>query len=153
MFKRQEFSSKLFDQNNFYTNFINDLKEAKKQVLIESPFMTTRRINRLLPVLHRLTKHGVRVIVNTKPLNEHEGVYKGQARTCVGALQEIDVIVLMTVGHHRKLSIIDEEITWEGSLNILSQNDSCEIMRRITSNQVAKDLIKFVHLDRFQEIE
>ena len=53
-----------------------------------------------------------------------------QAELAIHTLQELDVTVLMTVGHHRKIAIVDD-ILYEGSLNILSQNDSCELMRRI----------------------
>ena len=53
-----------------------------------------------------------------------------QAELAIHTLQELDVTVLMAVGHHRKIAIVDD-ILYEGSLNILSQNDSCELMRRI----------------------
>lgn len=64
-------------------------------------------------------------------------------------MQEKDVLVLYTGKLHRKLAIIDNEIMWEGSLNILSQNDSCEIMRRIVSDVLARQTIEFVGIDRF----
>ena len=37
---------------------------------------------------------------------------------------------------------------YEGSLNILSQNDSCEIMRRIESTQLAWQMARFIGVDR-----
>lgn len=48
--------------------------------------------------------------------------------------------VLYTVKHHRKLAIIDGEILYEESVNILPQIDSCEIMRRTVSQQLANEL-------------
>jgi len=35
--------SKLYDENTFYKQFINDLKAAKKEVIIESPFISSQR--------------------------------------------------------------------------------------------------------------
>jgi hypothetical protein len=99
--------------------------------VIESPFMTSKRMTVLFPILRKLRRRGVRIIVNTKPLDEHEAFYKDQAVQAITAMQAIGITVLLTVGHHRKLAIINEDILWEGSLNINSQNDSCEIMRRI----------------------
>jgi hypothetical protein len=61
----------------------------------------------------------------------------------------MEVKVLYTVKHHRKLAIIDDEILWEGSLNILSQNDSCEIMRRTVSQQVASEMVRFIGARRW----
>jgi hypothetical protein len=48
--------------------------------------------------------------------------------------------------HHRKLAIIDRKILWEGSLNILSQNNSREIMRRIEGKKYASEMFNFLSL-------
>jgi len=64
-------------------------------------------------------------------------------------LQELGVRVLFTVKHHRKIAVIDREIFYEGSLNILSYYDSCEIMRRTVSASEAETLIKFIGLNRY----
>lgn len=41
------------------------------------------------------------------------------------------------------------KVLWEGSLNILSQHDSCEVMRRIHSERLANEMIKFIGINRF----
>ena len=124
--------------------FVNDLKNAKKTVLIESPFITTKRTNELLPIFRALRYRGVQVIVNTRNPEEHDDDYRQQAIKAIYYMQELNVKVLYTVKHHRKLSIIDGETLWEGSLNILSQNDSCEIMRRSESKQLAREMMRFI---------
>jgi phosphatidylserine/phosphatidylglycerophosphate/cardiolipin synthase-like enzyme len=141
--------SKLFDQNSFYLKFIDDLKKAKTQVIIESPFITSKRMRALLPIFKQLKKKGVQIIVNTKPIDEHEPYYYMQADDGIAILQEFGALVLFTGGHHRKLAVIDKQITWEGSLNILSQNNSCEFMRRIYSEQLANQMLAFLHLEKF----
>jgi hypothetical protein len=141
--------SKLYDQDDFYSAFMDDLKHAKHQVIIESPFVTDRRMNNLLPIFTQLRKRGVQIIINTKPIDEHELSYSLQAENAIANLQALGVLVLLTSGHHRKISIIDKCITWEGSLNILSQNDSCEFMRRIFSEQLAEQMLAFLRLEKF----
>lgn len=146
-------NSKLYDQNSFYKAVIRDIIRAKSRVIIESPFITRKRTVELLPVMARLVKRGVEVIINTKPFEEHEGTLHEQAMWSVNQLQLAGAEVLMTVGHHRKLIIIDDTITWEGSLNVLSQNDSCEIMRRIDSREVTLQTLQFLRLDRFYKLK
>lgn len=136
--------SRLYDQDSFYKAFTADLRQAKSLVVIESPFITTKRMNALLPTIGRLRKQGVRVIVNTKPLNEHELSFYVQAEQAIAQLQDLGVKVLLTVGHHRKLAVIDDDTVWEGSLNILSQNDSCEFMRRIHSQLHSQEMLSFI---------
>lgn len=53
-------------------------------------------------------------------------------------------VLLENGGHHRKLAIIDCKILWEGSLNILSHNNTREIMRRINSPSVSLQMINFL---------
>jgi Rad3-related DNA helicase len=138
--------SKLYDQNGFYKAFINDLNKADSRVIIESPFLTKKRVTSLFPTLKKLTKNNVKVIVNTKPLDEQSLELHNQAYWSIAKLQSIGVLVLFTTGHHRKLAIIDDEILWEGSLNILSQNDSCEVMRRMQSRELVKQMLWFTGL-------
>ena len=146
-------NNNLYDQNSFYAAFIKDVKHSNTRVIIESPFMTTKRINQLSPILSRLIRRGVIVAINTKPVEEHNTLLSNMAYSGIAALQGIGVRVIITAGHHRKLAIIDDDIIWEGSLNILSQNDSCEIMRRISSKQMASQMLIFLNLDRFYTIK
>jgi hypothetical protein len=141
--------SALYDQDTFYKAFVRDLLYCSEEVIIESPFITEKRMKALLPVFARLRSRGVRIIINTRNPDEHDGDYYYQALNGIGNMQELGVKVLYTVGHHRKLAILDRKIVYEGSLNILSFNDSCEIMRRIASAKAAKQLCKFIAIDRY----
>lgn len=137
-------NSTLFDNNTFYKAFERDLRRARQSVIIESPFITRRRIEHLLPLLTRLRRKGVRIVVNTRNPEEHNEEYAIQAEDAVASMQDIGIKVLYTVKHHRKLAIIDEEILWEGSLNILSQGDSCEMMRRTHSSELVCNMVSFI---------
>ncbi|MDN5274734.1 MAG: hypothetical protein JWP06_635 [Candidatus Saccharibacteria bacterium] len=141
--------SSLLDQNSFYNAFTNDLAKARHEVIIESPFISYKRLNYLLPILHQLIQRKVRIIINTKPPEEQDFDYRLQIEECISVLLEMGVEMLITGGHHRKLAIIDQQMLYEGSLNILSQNDSCEIMRRIHSEKLAMEMIDFIGIRRF----
>lgn len=142
-------NSSLFDQDNFYKEFIKDLYNAQKIVIIESPFITQKRMNQLLPIFRKLISRGVRIIVNTKPFDEHNQLIYDQVIWAVGEMQAIGIEVFMTVGHHRKLAVIDDDILWEGSLNILSQNDSCELMRRIHDKSLIAETLNFINFKKW----
>ena len=141
-------TSSLYDQTTFYDKFHKDLKGARKRVIIESPFITVKRTAALLPTITKLQNRGVDIVINTKPLDEHERPFRDQAIEMIGVLQETGVTVLMTSGHHRKIAIIDD-ILYEGSLNILSQNDSCELMRRIDDNMAVREILRFIKLEKW----
>ena len=139
----------MYDEQSFYRAFQKDLYSARKSVIIESPFITLRRIEELLPVITKLRRKGVSVTVNTRNPIEHEEEYEMQALIAVEKLQGLGVKVLYTVKHHRKLAIIDGMVAWHGSLNILSQHDSCEIMWRVASEGIADQLLGFIKLTKY----
>lgn len=142
-------NSNLYDQNTFYRVFERDLVQARYEVIIESPFITTRRMMILLPMLVRLRQRDVSIIINTRSPSEHDDNHYNQALEAAAMMQEIGVKVLYTVRHHRKLAIIDREVLYESSLNILSFSDSCEIMRRVVSSTEAMRLLKFIGMKKY----
>jgi len=141
--------SRLYDQKTFYKAFMRDLTNCHKNLVIECPFITAKRMNIMLPILDRLRRRNVNIVINTRNPDNHEDRYHKQAHEAISSMQTIGITVLYTVGHHRKLAIIDKQTIWEGSLNILSFNDSCEIMRRITSIVIAKQLLSFTGLNKY----
>jgi phosphatidylserine/phosphatidylglycerophosphate/cardiolipin synthase-like enzyme len=137
-------TSRLFDNETFYKAFLGDLRRANQNVYIESPFITTKRMSMLLTILKQARQRGIQITVNTRPPNEHAGKYISQAYESVQDMQSIGITVLYTVKQHRKIAIIDDEILREGSLNILSQSDSCELMRRSVSSSLVRQMKKYI---------
>jgi phosphatidylserine/phosphatidylglycerophosphate/cardiolipin synthase-like enzyme len=142
-------TSRLYNETDFYPAFLHDLSGATREVIIESPFISHKRMNALYPSFRAMAKRGVVIVINTRHPSEHEADYAVQAYQAITELQVLGVNVLFTGGHHRKLAIIDRATLWEGSLNILSQNNSCEIMRRIVSTVLAEQMIRFVGIERY----
>lgn len=141
--------SKLYSQDDFYPAFLKDLSKCGHEVIIESPFITRRRLETILPTLQKLKHRRVKVVVNTRnPLDNDDEYMRDESMHAIAKLQHLGVQVLFTGNHHRKLAILDRQILWEGSLNILSQSDSCEVMRRIPSAQLAWQMTRFVGIDK-----
>lgn len=141
--------STLYDQNSFYKAFTRDLDQCVSEAIIESPFITGNRVASLLPIFSKMRSRGVKITINTRHPSEYDLSFGIQANDAMLRLQELGIQVLLTGGHHRKLAILDRRTLWEGSLNILSQNDSCEIMRRINSQQLTEQMLHFIKLDKF----
>lgn len=142
-------SSKLYDQDTFYPAFLKDLANCHSEVIIECPFITNRRLKTLLPILEKLKSRKVRIAINTRdPRTHDEGYWQADAHEAISKLQHMGIQVLYTGNHHRKVAILDRSILYEGSLNILSQNDSSEVMRRIESTPLAWQMVRFIEIDR-----
>lgn len=143
-------NSKLYDEKSFYPAFIEDLKGCKEEVVIESPYITASRMRMLRPIFEKLVNRGVKIYVMTRDPKEHELGMEIQSEEEIHYCEILGIQVLLCVGnHHRKLAILDRKLLWEGSLNILSQTYSREIMRRIENKEIAKEMFQFLRLDRF----
>jgi len=46
-------NSQLYNDQTFYKAFVRDISLSKKEVIIESPFITTGRVDMLLPIIRK----------------------------------------------------------------------------------------------------
>ena len=139
--------SLLYDESTFYQAFMRDLSRCEKEVIIESPFITSSRMETLYPIFKRILDRGIKIHIITRDPIEHDEDIRYQATEEILKSSEMGINLILLRGYfHRKLAIIDENISWEGSLNILSQNNSKELMRRIEDKKTVKNLMKFLKL-------
>ncbi len=104
----------------------------------------------LRPVLHKVLKKGVKIYIFTRDPAEHDEDMAYQSEAEITNFERLGIQTLICSGnHHRKLAILDREILWEGSLNILSQSFSREVMRRMQGNGLAAEMFDFLKLGRF----
>ncbi len=138
-------TSALFNENSFYKQFIHDLKHCKKEVIIESPFITTKRMNTLYPIFEKLINKNIKIYIFTRNPVTHVDKMKIQAEQEIQRFESLGIQTFICSGnHHRKLAILDKKILWEGSLNILSQTKSREIMRRIDNDKLSTQMFDFI---------
>ncbi len=148
--RRIMFNSTLFDEKTFYQAFIRDLEGCRSEVIIETPYITTKRAKMLIPIFNKLLEKGVKIYVMTRDPKEHDENMEYQSEDAIKTFEIMGVQVLLCIGnHHRKLAILDRKVLWEGSLNILSQNKSREIMRRIESEELSLQMFNFLKLYKF----
>lgn len=142
-------NSQLHDEKTFYRAFIRDLDACREEVIIESPFVCSARMKTLQHIFEKLIKKGIKVFVITRDHREHCNGYEVQSEKEIQYFERLGVQILLCVGnHHRKLAVLDRKVLWEGSLNILSQTHSREIMRRIENRELTLEMFNFLKLNK-----
>ncbi|HEY9757373.1 MAG TPA: phospholipase D-like domain-containing protein [Oculatellaceae cyanobacterium] len=122
----------LVTEKDFFQLFFADLEQARDSVEILSPFVSSHRVD-VLQKLAELVKRGRKCFLYTRPpTKEHEKSYVTQAES--QGLQ-----VLQRNDWHHKVAIIDDQICWEGSLNITSHSSSRDTMRRLVGRKYATE--------------
>lgn len=145
--------SSLFTERNFYPVFLEDLRNAKEEVLILSPFASSNRSGQFIEFFRVLVQKGVKIRVYTRPPKGQVGDFALNAAEVIEQMRAIGVEVVERWKMHQKVAIIDRKVAWEGSLNILSHRDSGEQMRRLTFAKTVNELLRILELDESSGLE
>lgn len=130
------FAPNILDHIQFYEFLKSDLSRATQRCLIVSPFAAARRVSDLLPHLELALARGVEVIAVTKELDE---VGDPDA---VELLRRIGVRHYVRQGLHEKIVLIDDALTYVGSLNTLSNSGrTSEVMFRLEGDETNQRLL------------
>jgi phosphatidylserine/phosphatidylglycerophosphate/cardiolipin synthase-like enzyme len=139
----------LFNEKTFYREFVKDLLASKKEVVIYSPFVTKFRSEFFKRTLEKLRSKNIPVFIFTRPLEEHDYLMRSEISCALKDYEEMGVDIFYLSGLiHEKVAIIDREILWEGSLNILSQRESKEMMRRIQDEEEARQIMSYLGINK-----
>jgi ssDNA-binding Zn-finger/Zn-ribbon topoisomerase 1 len=137
----------LFSEKNFYPAFFEDLRRAKEEVIILSPFVSINRAGKFIEYFKILIRKGIKVKVFTRPAKEQTGTFSLNGTEVINQMRSIGVEIAERKRMHQKVAIIDRSVAWEGSLNILSHRDSNEQMRRLPFSVAVGELIRLCELD------
>jgi superfamily I DNA and/or RNA helicase len=141
-------SGELFTEHNFWAQFINDIKLTKKRLIILSPFLSVNRSSKFMDLFKSMVSRNVNITVYSRPANQQTGEMAVQSEVVIDELRKIGIKVIERRSMHQKVAIIDDDIAWEGSLNILSHHDTGEQMRRFVGESTIAELKKNLELGK-----
>lgn len=147
-----------FDEVSFYQMFTADLRRAQDTIVIYSPFLTARGIERLRSAFKNALARGVRVCIYTlepddwqrrghADLSSEVKIKLVESNKLFQQLLSLGAHLNLRQKIHEKLAIVDGNILWDGSLNILSHRNTSERMTRWISRRQANDAIAKHKLD------
>jgi phosphatidylserine/phosphatidylglycerophosphate/cardiolipin synthase-like enzyme len=139
----------LYNERTFYPAFVRDMLKAEKEVVIYCPFISKYRAEFFKNSLEKLRHRNIAVFIFTRPIEEHELLTRNEIKAALCDYEELGACIVHLPGFiHSKAAIIDREIVWDGSLNILSQRSSKESMRRTQDKDIATQMIDHLGLNR-----
>ena len=130
--------SRFFDQTNFDAAILNDVKNAKKWIVIFSGFCTPKRIAFWSDIFRQKLQEGVKIRCVTRSPRNQGNIDPELVSEAIKQLVKLGVIVDLRHEIHEKTIFIDEDIFWYGSLNPLSHTGKTEeSMLRAPSKQLS----------------
>lgn len=126
-----------FPEDLFWPQFRKDLLSANSRVIVLSPFIAILRLKLFLPQLANLIHRNIPVCVflqqpnyDELELTRDDWIKKEDMKEAIRRLQGLGAHVSFKKDVHMKVVVIDKHIVWDGSLNIMSHNNTKERMRR-----------------------
>ena len=133
----------IYDQKTFVEPFLHDIRNARKKILIVSPFVKEGRADWLFHAVKE-NPRPVQVTVITRPSESFHGKSSSDALRAIRRLREYKAEVICKEAIHQKFAIVDQKIVWYGSVNLLSFGASQESIIRILTGSVARTLSESV---------
>ncbi|MEQ8831857.1 MAG: AAA domain-containing protein [Alphaproteobacteria bacterium] len=136
----------LHSEQSFYPALSADLKRAESSIVIFSAFATPDGLYRWFPLFSECLQRGVRIRIVTRTLDNQTGseANKNELAGLLPLLRQSGIVFEMRPLPHEKVIVIDNEVVWHGSLNMLSQNKSNEVMTRTTSASFAEEMLSML---------
>jgi ssDNA-binding Zn-finger/Zn-ribbon topoisomerase 1 len=134
----------VFSAGTFYPAFEMDCRKARREIVVFSPYMTERGTGRWIELWRSKISEGVGVRLVVRPPGDQGGFLEHGLTELIDAVREIGVVIDQRARMHEKLAIIDGDILWHGSLNILSHRDTSESMLRVESPGACAKVETFV---------
>lgn len=141
----------LWRETDFHKGFQTELREAKSSIVILSPFIASKRLGDYFDILSEKIRQGIEVVVATKPPGYQSAGMRDEAEGAIRALEEIGVNIDKRPYMHQKAAIIDNQVVWFGSLNILSHGRTEEMMMRICGERVAFQVLRYLDIMLIQD--
>lgn len=142
----------IFNSSTFDAAFMSDVRNAKHSVLIYSAFITPNRVSYLSDLFRFKLEEGVKIRCVTRPPKTNRSVDQSAGKQALDALEQLGCAVDCRSKIHEKLVVVDGDIIWYGSLNVLSHNSrSDETMTRFVNKEFASSLVAAVSKVRRSE--
>lgn len=125
-------SIQVFNESNFYGRFLEDVRNAKALVILQSPYITHNRWSQLSSDFRACVDRHVCVCVFLQDQGDC-----AEFQNCLVHLKNAGVHINVKPAIHEKVAVIDEQVLWDGSLNVLSHRNTRERMSRIVSKDMA----------------
>ncbi len=96
----------------------------------------------MMPNLRIALKNGVKVVVVTRPSEDFKGKDLTSWQTTIELIQNSGIAVVFKPNIHQKFAVIDQKVSWYGSINLLSFGGAEESIMRLESSNIANELIR-----------
>lgn len=131
----------IFDGENYFEVYKRDLIEADKNIIISSPAISGAKVYELINLLHDKQMAGIEVTIVTWEPDSYGFGDAGFWMQLHEEMRQAGFYMKTVEDTCEHFAIIDQEIVWYGSMNLLANSKIDDSMMRVESAKVALELM------------
>lgn len=132
----------IYDSETYSEVFRGDIINAKAEVMISSPYVSTPGSERLIHNFSAMKSKEASISLITYPASHYSDDIKDRIENIHNRLNMAGIKVSFVDYIPSRYAVIDKEILWYGSMNLVSNIKEDDDEMRIVSRSVAKALIE-----------
>lgn len=112
-------SVRIYDSPGYQASLLEDIRHAKSEIILSSPYPKRKKLQELLPHLLESFPSGTRIALCSRPLAEVKDTYRQNTERLYADLNDSGIHIQAVPGLHLPFIAIDESILWDRSLDPL----------------------------------
>lgn len=139
--EKQEVNA-IFDMDTYLEVYQRDLTEAEEEIVISSPRLSREKVQQLICTLRERMKRGLVATIVTWYPDAYKYGQSENRMNLLEALRRAGFQIRLVEENCEHYAIIDSEIVWYGSMNLLSKEDAEDNLMRVKSKKIAQELLE-----------
>lgn len=135
-------ANSIFDMDSYESVYEKDLLEANKEIVISSPGLNHSKVDLFIRLIKKKQEDGIKITVVTLNPEGYPEERIEDTKGIVQLLEDNGVNVRIQDHMHEHYAIIDSEIVWYGSMNLLSRAKPDDNLIRVKNKDAAIELLE-----------
>lgn len=132
----------IYDIENYAETYWKDIEEANLAVVVSSPRLNNQKVDRIIKMLGKRRELGVKVTIVTWHPDAYKYGKDDVRMELLERLRKAGFEIRLVEENCEHYAVIDNEIVWYGSVNLLSKEDAEDNLMRVCSKDIAAELLE-----------
>lgn len=132
----------IYDIGNYAETYWKDLEEANSEVVVSSPRLNNQKVDRIINMFGKRRELGVKVTIVTWHPDAYKYGKDDVRMELMERLRKAGFEIRLVEESCEHYAVIDNEIVWYGSVNLLSKEDAEDNLMRVCSKDIAAELLE-----------
>ena len=132
----------IYDIENYAETYWKDLEEANSAVVVSSPRLNNQKVDRIINMLGKRREFGVKVTIVTWHPDAYKYGKDDVRMELMERLRKAGFEIRLVEESCEHYAVIDNDIVWYGSVNLLSKEDAEDNLMRVCSKDIAAELLE-----------